>query len=244
MAAVVKCKRRELGPGGVLVVDQIEIAANYVKKQDEEIFVFFHDDALEKARLTMRGVLLDFTELERVAPEHRKASLKIRITEQSPSQKLLIDDLQENSAVAAERSLCLKVRKGRHGRIAPLEGPEREYIQEKFHDPSPNDDIEAEEGFQSDRTIAFRQRNKEIVASCKARDDHQCQACEFRLELQGRYIIDCHHKYPFAGVSGVTVTSLDDLICLCPTCHRIAHTRKSPLTVEEIRAARRAAGIV
>ncbi|MGH7113086.1 MAG: hypothetical protein ACREE9_01150 [Stellaceae bacterium] len=245
MAAVVKCEHRALRPDGVLVVDQAEIAAGYEPEEDEEVFVFWHNEGPEKARLAMRGVLLPVTLLERVPWHPQKASLEVRVTEPSPSQQLLVNDLDETSELAADRSLCLKVRNERHTRIAPLELPEEiDYLRGKFHDLRPNNEIEAEEGYQGDRTIAFQHRNNDLIASCKARDDHRCLACEFRLELHGRYIIDCHHKVSFAGVPGVRVTGLNDLICLCPTCHRIAHTQKTPLTVEEIRAARQAAGTV
>jgi hypothetical protein len=245
MTAVVKCERRVLRPDGVLVVDQIEPAAGYVAEEDEEVFVIWHDDDKKPgtARLAMRGFLLRFTLIERVPPQHQRVALEVRVTELSPSQQLLVNDLDEDSEFAAERSLCLKVRSGRHERIARLDIQETDYLRGKFDDPRPNDEIEAEEGFQGDRITDFRSRNQSIIASCKARDGHRCQACEFHLKLNGRYIIDCHHKYPFTGVTGVRVTKLNDLICLCPTCHRIAHTRKSPLTVEEIRAARLAVGL-
>jgi hypothetical protein len=246
MIAVVKCERRALRPDGVLVVDQTEIAAGYEPEEDEEVFVFWHDVDRESgtARLAMRGVLLPVTLLPRVPPEHRKASLEIRITEQSPSQELLVNDLDKSSDIAAERALYAHTGGFRLTKIAPLDESEIVYLRGRFHNMQVNDEIEAEEGYQGDRTTFFRSRNQEIIASRKARDDYRCQACEFRLELQGQYIIDCHHKYPFAGVPGVRVTRLDDLICLCPTCHRISHTRKTPLTVEEIRAARQAAGTV
>lgn len=243
MTAVVKCARRALRPDGVLVMDQIEIAASYVEEEDEEVFVFWHDDDPGTARLAMRGILVTFDRLAQVPSHSQKASLEVRVTEPSPSQQLLVNDLDENSETAAERSLCLKVKKERHRRIAPLDIQETNYLRGKFHDPRSNNEIEAEEGFEGDRTTDFRSRNQSIIASCKARDDYRCRACGFRLELQGRHIIDCHHKYPFAGVPGVRVTKLDALVCLCPTCHRIAHTRKSPLTVEEVRAARHAVGL-
>jgi hypothetical protein len=59
MTAVVKCERRELGSDGVLVVDRAQVAASSAVEEDEEVFVFWHDDGPEKARLAMRGVLLE-----------------------------------------------------------------------------------------------------------------------------------------------------------------------------------------
>lgn len=95
---------------------------------------------------------------------------------------------------------------------------------------------EAEEGYQQDRTVRFRKRNAPLIAERKRMDDFRCQACGFRLDVEGDLIIDCHHKYPLTRGDGVRVTSIDDLMCLCPTCHRIAHTRKpNPLGADDIR---------
>ncbi|MDR5858375.1 hypothetical protein FZZ93_00260 [Halomonas eurihalina] len=99
------------------------------------------------------------------------------------------------------------------------------------------DDIKAIEGYEIDRKITTLARNASIVAKCKKRDDYTCQACEFRLQLEGRFVIECHHIKPLAE-NGMRDVSLDELVCLCPTCHRIAHTRKEPFSVEEIKRLR------
>jgi hypothetical protein len=98
----------------------------------------------------------------------------------------------------------------------------------------------AEEGEPDDRTVPFRKRNEKIIQLCKDRDNYRCRACNFRLKIGNTYIIDCHHKYPLGNNPGIVITNLDDLMCLCPTCHRIAHTRRLlPLDIEEIRGARK-----
>lgn len=98
------------------------------------------------------------------------------------------------------------------------------------------DDQKVEEGYKQDRTVTFRSRNASIIAKRKKMDNYRCQACKFRLEVDGTFIIDCHHKKPIGLLDSVTVTKLDDIICLCPTCHRIAHTQRYPLDLDEIRA--------
>jgi hypothetical protein len=98
------------------------------------------------------------------------------------------------------------------------------------------EEYEAEEGYRQDRTATFRQRNGVIIRARKAFDDYTCQACGFRLEVDGNFVIDCHHKNPLGLLDNVTVTTQEDLVCLCPTCHRIAHTKRHPLSIEEIRS--------
>jgi hypothetical protein len=98
---------------------------------------------------------------------------------------------------------------------------------------------DVEEGEPADRTYKFRKRNSKIIEQCKERDKKVCRACSFHLKTGDDYIIDYHHMYPLGGGEGAVVTSLAHLICLCPTCHRVAHTRRPlPLSVDEIRAAR------
>ncbi|MBD9588970.1 HNH endonuclease [Pseudomonas sp. PDM03] len=96
------------------------------------------------------------------------------------------------------------------------------------------DDPKAIEGYEIDRQITVRARHQGIVQACKERDDFRCLACGFRLQLDGKFIIECHHVKPLAEY-GEREISLSELICLCPTCHRIAHTRQRPFDVTELK---------
>ena len=94
------------------------------------------------------------------------------------------------------------------------------------------------EGHARDRTILSRTRNSSLATQCKERDNHKCLACVFRLQIDGKFVIECHHLNPLP-VTNVTETVLDDLASLCPTCHRIAHMRSPlPYSVASIKAIR------
>lgn len=97
--------------------------------------------------------------------------------------------------------------------------------------------LEGLEGIAQERRYLLRSRNSRLVDARRAHDDFTCQACNFRLEISdGKFIIEVHHLNPLGELVDATVTTIDDLVCLCPTCHRIAHTRsKLPLEVNEIR---------
>lgn len=99
-------------------------------------------------------------------------------------------------------------------------------------------DRRAIEGYERDQQILSGARNQVLASQCKVRDKFTCQTCGFKLKLNGKYVIECHHKKPI-GSGGVRETSFSDLVSLCPTCHRIAHTRKEPLDVEEIASIRK-----
>jgi hypothetical protein len=96
-------------------------------------------------------------------------------------------------------------------------------------------EAEVEEGERQDKRAKFRIRNKSIIERRKYRDNHTCQACGFSLTVNHVRVIDCHHLNPLGSSETASITKVEDLVCLCPTCHRIAHTRKPPLTVDEIR---------
>lgn len=93
----------------------------------------------------------------------------------------------------------------------------------------------AEEGYLEDKEVAFVKRNRKIIAAAKARDKFTCQACGFYLSVEGKTVIDCHHKTPLSHSTGARITKVSDLVCLCPSCHRIAHTKPYPLSIREIR---------
>jgi Zn finger protein HypA/HybF involved in hydrogenase expression len=98
-------------------------------------------------------------------------------------------------------------------------------------------DLKAIEGYEVDKKLTTHARNAKLVIACKERDNYKCRACNFKLKLHGKYVVECHHIKPVA-LSGEREVSLDELICLCPTCHRIAHTRSEPLKISEIKLAR------
>lgn len=96
--------------------------------------------------------------------------------------------------------------------------------------------LEGLEGLVRERGYLARTRDPRLVEARKLLDDYTCQACGFRLEVgEENYIIDVHHLLPLGGLQDVRITSVNDLVCLCPTCHRIAHTAKTrPLALEEV----------
>jgi hypothetical protein len=96
------------------------------------------------------------------------------------------------------------------------------------------DDPRAIEGYEQDRIITTHSRNRLLVEQCKQRDNNTCRACAFCLLVHGQYVIECHHVNPLSQ-NGERLSSIDELVCLCPTCHRIAHKRSKPFSVVEIK---------
>lgn len=96
------------------------------------------------------------------------------------------------------------------------------------------------EGIAFEHSYLRRSRDPRLVETRKRIDNYTCRACDFRLEIgEENYVIDVHHLKPLGASKSVVITSIDDLVCLCPTCHRIAHSAKEgPLPLEAIRSIR------
>ena len=61
-----------------------------------------------------------------------------------------------------------------------------------------------------------------------------CEACRFSDELASMF--DAHHVQPLAV--GIRASRVDDLVVLCPTCHRGVHAKAqdklSPISIESL----------
>ena len=105
-------------------------------------------------------------------------------------------------------------------------------VQLPSHKSFPIDSERAVEGYKKDQQLYVAGRNAKLSEERKKQDDYRCQACGFKLKVSGYFVIECHHTNPIS--QGIRETSLNDLISLCPTCHRIAHTREPIYEVAEI----------
>lgn len=101
------------------------------------------------------------------------------------------------------------------------------------HEHFESDSARAIEGYLLDRKLLTSARNLSLASKRKELDNYTCQACTFRLRIGELYVVEVHHLNPLSE-SGATITTLDDLVSLCPTCHRIAHLRNPPYSVNEI----------
>jgi len=66
----------------------------------------------------------------------------------------------------------------------------------------------------------------------------RCQACELVIEdvygtPEGQ-VYECHHLLPLHA-TGERITTLEDVVLLCPTCHRAAHRTRPWPTLAEMR---------
>jgi 5-methylcytosine-specific restriction enzyme A len=84
-------------------------------------------------------------------------------------------------------------------------------------------------------TLVAKRKEKAL----KQHGTSACEVCGFNFEQaygkRGKGFIECHHTQPleaFAKDGGKT--RLDDLALLCANCHRMVHSARPWLTVEEL----------
>jgi 5-methylcytosine-specific restriction protein A len=103
---------------------------------------------------------------------------------------------------------------------------------------------EAEEGRILTRIHRSRERSRQLVEQkkasvLKAHGSLRCEACAFDFELtygeRGKGFIEAHHVKPVHTLKPGERTRLEDLVLICSNCHRILHTRRPWLTMDELR---------
>ena len=75
------------------------------------------------------------------------------------------------------------------------------------------------EGTVLEKKLMLYKRNQKSTKLCKERDGYSCQGCGFSYQDS---IVECHHIYPLSMVKE-SVVDMDNLLTLCPTCHKLAH---------------------
>jgi predicted HNH restriction endonuclease len=105
------------------------------------------------------------------------------------------------------------------------------------------DDAAYAEGKMVVRTVRERQRSRKLVNDAKSRfrASHEgrlyCEVCGFDYQASyGIDYIEAHHSEPIASLKSETENTVESLVMLCANCHRAAHSRTPPYSIEELRA--------
>lgn len=117
-----------------------------------------------------------------------------------------------------------------------------DHILEGEDDP---DIQEAEEGRVLTKLHRYRERDRKIATArknlaLKQTGRLECEACGFDFSQKygpsAKEIIDVHHTKPVHTLLPGEKTTLGDLALLCANCHRVVHSRKKWLTLDQVRA--------
>lgn len=88
-----------------------------------------------------------------------------------------------------------------------------------------------------ERDKAFSKRVRDYYLS-KGNGKIECNACrEFPVNIYGplgHSAIEVHHKIPIEELQPDTVTTLAEMAVLCANCHRVVHSKRPCLSVEDV----------
>ena len=106
--------------------------------------------------------------------------------------------------------------------------------------------IVGKEGRMLTRIHAYKERDRGFAAMAKKYYKKKnggklhCVACGLQPETlyddRGERCIEAHHKIPIEELQPDSITRVDDMAMVCASCHRVIHSRKPCLTIEEVRA--------
>jgi len=100
------------------------------------------------------------------------------------------------------------------------------------------------EGKRGIRESSFFARNPELAREIKEAANYKCQACGLSGPMKygddGKSCIEAHHLDQFADRSKKVqiegkLTVLSDLASLCSNCHRVIHTQRPALTLNQLK---------
>lgn len=110
------------------------------------------------------------------------------------------------------------------------------------------EEITGKEGRMLTRVHAYKERDRKFAAMAKKHYKTKnggklwCVACDLQPEAlyddRGERCIEAHHKIPIEELQPDSITRIDDMAMVCANCHRVIHSRKPCLTIEEVRALR------
>jgi 5-methylcytosine-specific restriction enzyme A len=105
--------------------------------------------------------------------------------------------------------------------------------------------VDAAEGALVTRLHRYRERSRKIANDkkkqfLKSHGTLFCEACGFDFAKtygeRGNGFIECHHTIPVSTMEPGRKTKLSELALVCANCHRMIHSKRPWLQIEELRA--------
>lgn len=177
------------------------------------------------------GVYMKMMNFRRFDPKYTKDG-KVGLTRGNKDEEVVWNEFTTN--LERLRSVALAIR-------STIEKYINNYELEDTDEP---DIQEAEEGRILTRLHRIRERKRELVdtkkkAVLKEYGRLSCEACGFDFSQKygsvGEGIIDVHHIKPVHTLIEGDITKLEDLALLCANCHRVVHSSRQWLTIQQVK---------
>ncbi len=177
------------------------------------------------------GVYMKMMNFRRFDPEYTKDG-KVGLTRGNKDDEVVWNEFTTNFERLRAVALAIRSTIEKHVNNQVLEDTDEPDIQE------------AEEGRILTRLHRVRERRRELVdakkkAALKEYGRLFCEACGFDFSHKygsvGEGIIDVHHTRPVHTLIEGDITKLEDLALLCANCHRVVHSSRHWLTIQQVK---------
>lgn len=178
------------------------------------------------------GVYMKMMNFRRFDPAYTTDG-KVGLARGNKDEEFVWKEFAGDKVRLSKVAAAIRIAVERHVDDAQLQGVEEPEIEE------------AEEGRVLTRLHRVRERNRKLVAACKATalkrfGRLECAACTFDFAKtygqSGKGLIEVHHTKPVHTLAEGDKTNINDLALLCANCHRVVHSSRRWLSVEEVRA--------
>lgn len=178
------------------------------------------------------GVYMKMMNFRRFDPDYTRDG-KVGLTRGNKDEEIVWDEFASAPKRLAEVVAAIRASVQQHRDDRELEGTDEPDI------------VEAAEGRVLTRMHRVRERSRKLVELAKKRALGKykrlfCEACGFDFSDKygptGEGMIDVHHTKPVHTLaSDGDKTSVDDLALLCANCHRVVHSSRKWLSIDEVR---------
>lgn len=177
------------------------------------------------------GVYMKMMNFRRFDSEYTKDG-KVGLTRGNKDEEVVWNEFTTNLERLSAVALAIRSTIEKHINNQALEDIDEPDIQE------------AEEGRILTRLHRVRERKKELVdakkkAALKKYGRLFCEACGFDFSQKygsvGEGLIDVHHTKPIHTLFEGDITKLEDLALLCANCHRVVHSSRQWLTIQQVK---------
>ena len=177
------------------------------------------------------GVYMKLMNFRRFDPAYT-ASGKVGLTRGNKDEEVVWNEFAHDVPHLLRLGSAIRSSINEHADDGQLSGADEPDIQE------------AEEGRVLTRLHRIRERNRKLVAACKAAalkkfGRLRCVACSFDFaKIYGPTVegfIEVHHTKPVHTLAEGDKTSVNDLALLCANCHRVVHSSRRWLSVDEVK---------
>ena len=177
------------------------------------------------------GVYMKMMNFRRFDAEYTKDG-KVGLTRGNKDEEVVWREFSADQVRLVTVASAIRATIEKHSGDHELGGPDEPDIQE------------AEEGRVLTRLHRIRERNRKLIeakkkAALKRHGHLFCEACGFDFSQKygptGDGLIDVHHTTPVHTLSQGDITRLEDLALLCANCHRVVHSSRRWLTIDQVK---------